>query len=167
MANSDCQNFDLTFHFVIPTSIERQYSIFLEVSHETCLDQRFHEHKKYLKEFTSIQAEATSNLHNIYLFVVNNRNTRKWCDIRSKLMIKSPERRQWRLSGVFIVNFKHISHLFLEFLLLTMNKQILTGHVLLVILESCSENANQWPGFYMIAPLIVNGLKAECQFLTV
>ena len=82
----------------------------------------FHEHKKYLKEFTSIQVEPTSHPYNIYLFIVNNRNTRKWCDICSKLMIKSPERRQWRLSGVFIVNFKHISHLFLEFLLLTMNK---------------------------------------------
>ena len=27
-----------------------------------------------------------------------------------KLTIKTPERRQWRLSGVFIVNFEHISY---------------------------------------------------------
>ena len=27
------------------------------------------------------------------------------------LTIKTPERRQWRRSGVFIVNFEHISHL--------------------------------------------------------
>ena len=30
----------------------------------------------------------------------------------TKLTIKTPERRQWRRSGVFIVNFEHISHLF-------------------------------------------------------
>ena len=38
-----------------------------------------------------------------------------------KLTIKTPERRQWRLSGVFIVNFEHISHLVLVFILLTLN----------------------------------------------
>ena len=43
---------------------------------------------------------------NIYLFKVNNRNTR----------------RHLCRSGVFIVNFEHISHLFLVLLLLTLNK---------------------------------------------
>ena len=42
----------------------------------------------------------------------DNRNTRKMCEICSKLTIKTPERRQWHRSGVFIVNFEHISHLF-------------------------------------------------------
>ena len=42
--------------------------------------------------------------------------------------MKTPERRQWRGSGIFIVNFEHISHLFLEFLLLTLNKQMLGGY---------------------------------------
>ena len=37
----------------------------------------------------------------IYLLKVNNRNTRKRCEICSKLTIKTPER--WRSSGVFIV----------------------------------------------------------------
>ena len=32
-----------------------------------------------------------------------------------------------RRSGVFIVNFEHISHLFLVFLLLILNKSILAG----------------------------------------
>ena len=54
----------------------------------------------------------------IHLFKVNNRNTRKRCKIRSKLTIKTPEHRLWRCSGVFIVSFEHISHLFLVFLLL-------------------------------------------------
>ena len=64
---------------------------------------------------------------NIYLFKVNNRNTRKRCEIFSKFTIKTPERRQWRRSGVFIVNFENISHIFLVFLLLTLNKQMLVG----------------------------------------
>ena len=59
---------------------------------------------------------------NIYLFRVNNRNTSKKCEIRSNLTIKTPERRQWCCTGVFIVNFEYISHLFLVFLLLTLNK---------------------------------------------
>ena len=51
---------------------------------------------------------------------VNNRNTRRRCEICSKLTIKTPER-QLRRSGVFIVSFEHITHLVLVFLLLTMN----------------------------------------------
>ena len=39
----------------------------------------------------------------IYLLKVNNRNSRTW-----------------RRSGIFIVNFEHISHLVLVFLLLTL-----------------------------------------------
>ena len=57
----------------------------------------------------------------IYLPKVNNRNTRTRCEICSKLTIKISERRQWRRSGVFIVNFEYISHLALVFLLLTLN----------------------------------------------
>ena len=41
-----------------------------------------------------------------YMFKVNNKNTRTRCEIRSKLTIKTPERRQWRCSSVFIVNFE-------------------------------------------------------------
>ena len=48
---------------------------------------------------------------NIYLFKVENRNTRKRCEICSKL-IKTPERRQWRCSSIFIVKFEQISHPF-------------------------------------------------------
>ena len=38
--------------------------------------------------------------------------------------MKTPERRDWRRSGVFIVNFEHIPHLVLVFLLLTVSKQM-------------------------------------------
>ena len=56
---------------------------------------------------------------NIYLFKVNNRNTGKRCDIRSKLTIKIPEQCHRRHSSVFVVNFEYISHPFLVFLLWT------------------------------------------------
>ena len=50
---------------------------------------------------------TTVNPANIYLFKVNNRNNRKRCDICLKLTTKTPD---------------YISHLFLGFLLLTLNK---------------------------------------------
>ena len=42
----------------------------------------------------------------IYLLKVNNRNTRTRCEICLKLTKNTPERRHWRRSGVFIVNFE-------------------------------------------------------------
>ena len=42
----------------------------------------------------------------------------------SKLTIKTPKRHHWRRSGVFIVNFEHISHLVL---LLTLNIYLRAG----------------------------------------
>ena len=39
-----------------------------------------------------------------------------------KVNNKIPERRPWRRSGIFIVNFEHISYLVLVFLLLTLNR---------------------------------------------
>ena len=62
------------------------------------------------------------------MFKVNNRNTRRRCEICSKLTIKTPERRH-----VFIVNFKHISHLVLVFLLLTLSRIVLSNLELLKI----------------------------------
>ena len=54
---------------------------------------------------------------NTYLFKVNT-NIKKKCKICSKLTIKTVEHR----SGDFILNFEHISHLFLMLLLFTMNR---------------------------------------------
>ena len=48
----------------------------------------------------------------IYIFKVNNINTRTKFEICSKLTIKTP--------GVLIVNLEYISHLVLVFLLLTL-----------------------------------------------
>ena len=61
-----------------------------------------------------------SQLSQITLLVQsNNRNTRRRREICSKVTIKIPE---WRRSGVFTDNLEQISHLFLVFLLLTLNK---------------------------------------------
>ena len=56
----------------------------------------------------------------IYLFKVNNWNVRKVCEIYSKIIIKTPERRQRHRSGVFIVDFEQIS-VVLVFPLRTLN----------------------------------------------
>ena len=72
------------------------------------------------------------------MFKVKHRKTKARCEICSKLTIKTPERRQIssvivtkspvtiteeirRCSGVFIVNFEHISHLVPVFLFLTLS----------------------------------------------
>ena len=55
------------------------------------------------------------------MFKVYNGNTRTKYEKSSKLTIKTPERCHWRHSGVFIINFEHISHFVLVFLLLTLN----------------------------------------------
>ena len=79
------------------------------------------EYKIIRKQLLTIRKNMASQFSiqcppNIYLFKVNNRSTIKRCEICSKLTIKRPERR------VFIFNFGHISHLFMVFLLLTLNK---------------------------------------------
>ena len=56
-----------------------------------------------------------------YMIKVNE-NARTRCGISSKLTIKTPERRQWRPSGVFIVKLEHISYLVLMFLFLALSR---------------------------------------------
>ena len=41
---------------------------------------------------------------------VDNGNTRKLCEIRSKLVLMTSGQRHWRLYGVFVVNFEKIFH---------------------------------------------------------
>ena len=67
---------------------------------------------------------------NIYLFEVNNRNTKR-CEIISKLTIKPLEQRHWGRSGVSFVNFERISYLFLVFVLLTLNNYMLAALIML------------------------------------
>ena len=83
----------------------------------------------------------------ICLLKVNIRNTRTRCEICSKLTIKTPKRRQWRRSGVFIVNFEHVSHLVLVFLLLTLNMQLPVG--LGFLINSSMHNVKMWPNILL------------------
>ena len=80
----------------------------------------------WLKCLGSISCESSifskTNLANIYLSKVNNKDTRKKCEICSKLTLKTPERRQWHRFGASTVRFEHISYVFPVFLLLTLNK---------------------------------------------
>ena len=52
---------------------------------------------------------------------VNNSTLEQGYEICSKFL-KTPERRHWRSSGVFIVNFEHISLLILVFVVLTLSR---------------------------------------------
>ena len=45
---------------------------------------------------------------NINLFKDKNRNTKKRCEISSKLTNKTPEQRDWSCSSIFIVNLENI-----------------------------------------------------------
>ena len=69
--------------------------------------------------FRKIVFRTEALLAGIYLFKVSNRNTNTSCEICANLTIRTPERRQRRRSGVFFVNFEHILHLVLVFLLIT------------------------------------------------
>ena len=60
---------------------------------------------KYQKEFLG-------KLENIYLFKVNNRNTRKKFEIFSKLTKKTPERLLW-IYFISIIVFGNIFRVFL------------------------------------------------------
>ena len=57
-----------------------------------------------------------------YLFKVNYVNFGTMSKISSKWTIKTSERRYWRRSGGFIVNFEQISYTNLVLPLLTLNK---------------------------------------------
>ena len=52
--------------------------------------------------YSSLEYSPAGN----YMFKVNNRNTGTRCEICPKLTIKTPERRHWCRSGVFIVNYR-------------------------------------------------------------
>ena len=59
-----------------------------------------------MERFQSFTCGSSTFSANIYLFKVNNENIRIMCEICSKLIIKTTERRHWHLSDVFIVNFE-------------------------------------------------------------
>ena len=82
--------------------------------------------KMYFAHYFGIKT-LENILANIYLLKVNNGKTRKRYEICSRLIIKTLEWRQWRYSGIFIDNFKHTSHLFLVFLMLSWKRYFFAG----------------------------------------
>ena len=91
-----------------------------KASVSTIVMKAIYKHSKTFQHGHMTMAKA-SFLAVMYMLEVNNRNTRARCEICSMLTRKTPERRHCLRSGVFIVNFEHISHLVLVFLLLTLN----------------------------------------------
>ena len=61
------------------------------------------------------RTETNKNPADICLLKISNGNTRTMFMICSKLTKKTPEQHHWRRSGLFIVNFEQISHIFLCF----------------------------------------------------
>ena len=88
-----------------------------------CQLEKKHFHSYVFKIFKQCQGFPA----NIYLLKFNNKNTRKRCEICSKLTIKTPKQCYWRRPGFFIVNFKHMLHPFVVFLLLTLNMHLFVG----------------------------------------
>ena len=97
-----------------------------------CFGRLLHIHHKIIEHGIGHDIDNASSA-GIYLLKDNYGSPRTKCEICSKLTVKTPKRRHWRRSGVFIVNFKHISHLALMFLLLSLNMQLPAGRGVCVI----------------------------------
>ena len=70
---------------------------------------------------------CNTNQAGICLFKIKDVNNRTMGEPWSKLKIRTPELRQWRRSGVFMNRFEQVSHIFMVFLLLNLNKKMLAG----------------------------------------
>ena len=71
------------------------------------------------------------------MFKVNKRNTRKKSETCFKLTIKTPKQHHWFCSGAFIVNFEHISHLFLVIFIVDFEQVCQLGYA--YMLTNCHE----------------------------
>ena len=61
------------------------------------------------------------------------------CEIRSKLKIEIPKRRQWRPFGVFNLNFEHISH-FCSSVSIVNLEHVITGWVIIKLDKENSQS---------------------------
>ena len=101
-----------------PTNLLKKRLPAQEFSCEFCKTYQSNLFLEHLRAAASVCCIPAVN----YVFKVSNRNTRTRSEICSKLTIKTPERYHWRRSDFFIVNFEHISHHVLLFLLLTLSR---------------------------------------------
>ena len=83
--------------------------------------------------------------------------------ILKKLTEKTPERHHWLPSGVFIVNFEHVSHLFLVFLLLPLS-MYLWARKLCQVFSSINGNRHEkiLPTDKFCVKLVWNKVIAKC-----
>ena len=117
-------NYCSVFVFWQKTNICRQLLLHFDVLPEPW---------KYLPKETLASCNCATQ--SVFICLKSTMETSEKCEIRSKLTGKMWNnvkyvRRQWRGSGVFIVNFEHISHIVLVFSLLTLNKLISADHVI-------------------------------------
>ena len=105
-----CKKIDIALQLYLEETPARLFSCnFCEIFQNTCCSCCFTVPIFLLNSF---------NQANIYLLKVN----KKRCEMYLKLTIKTSKRRYWRCYAVYIVNFGHVSHVFLLFLLLSLNK---------------------------------------------
>ena len=91
---------------------------------------------------------------NKYMLKVSNINTRKKCEIYWNLTIKALEQRQWCRSGVFIVNFEHISRFFLVFIFLTLNRLMFVGTYCLEFVSEAGICYNSWISIFWLVEIL-------------
>ena len=80
-------------------------------------------------------------LAGIYLFKINNGNTKAMCKICSKLIIKTPERGHWYRSVIFVLNFEQV---FYWTLWTTLNPLFCCFHCWLWTSKYQVESWSQW-----------------------
>ena len=61
------------------------------------LPQKILKNRRLTFELCKVKENLSNDPANIYLFKLNNKNTRKRCEIRSNLIIKTPERQIYLL----------------------------------------------------------------------
>ena len=87
--------------------------------------------QKYLERYINFHWRLSRYLSiilaRIYLFNFTMKTPEQLVKSVKKITIKTPKRHQWRLSGVFIVNFEQILHIVLLFHFLTLNKCMSAG----------------------------------------
>ena len=96
---------------ILEKTVVRKYSP--EVHQRALVTMKILDHSKdcvevyYLRNYNKVSQSAITSSK------VTIETLEQRCEICSKLTIKPPKQLHWRRFGSFIVNFEHISHLFL------------------------------------------------------
>ena len=116
------KHFELPSNLSTPKSLNQILRIFFQFANPaTHLSKTY---TYFIKNTSLLKAGPAWN----FKLKVDNRNIKARCEICFKLTIKTPEPCQ-RRSGVFTVNFEHISHLVLVGLLLALSIYASWGYI--------------------------------------